>query len=207
MATSGGPATEEGPLDGCRRLRVPGRHAVRVAALLDAPGLARDGALDAPHRLDPPRPRLSRIRHRSWGSRPRLSSCVHVVRRDSPPSHRAVQRCLARRPEPFAHRARSRLVLTSGQRRHRGRSRLLLASEQCRHRARGRFVVASRPRSSLNGWWSWGDGRRHTSLPCPRLRAGTPTSGHEGAASGGKERAPRCERRRAPSSVSAWSFA
>lgn len=41
MATSGGPATEEGPLDGCRRLRVPGRHAVRVTALRDAPGLAR----------------------------------------------------------------------------------------------------------------------------------------------------------------------
>lgn len=175
MATSGGPATEEGQLPGCRRLRVPGRHALRVAEFREAAGLARDGALDAPHRLDPPRPRLSRIRHRSWGARPRLSSCVHVG------------------PEGFSPALlRRRLVLTSGQR---------------RHRARGRFVVASRPRSSLNGWWSWGDGRRHTSLPCPRLRAGTPRSGHEGAASGGKERAPRCEGRRAPSSVSAWSFA
>lgn len=192
-----------------RHLRWAG-HGGRAASRVQAsPGARSPRASGGGRTASPrsPRPRLSRIRHRSWGSRPRLSSCVHVVRRDSPPSHRAVQRCLARRPEPFAHRARSRLVLTSGQRRHRGRSRLLLASEQCRHRARGRFVVASRPRSSPNGWWSWGDGRRHTSLPCPRLRAGTPTSGHEGAASGGKERAPRCEGRRAPSSVSAWSFA
>ena len=53
MATSGGPAREEGQLPGCRRLRVPGRHALRVAEFREAAGLARDGALDAPHRLDP----------------------------------------------------------------------------------------------------------------------------------------------------------
>lgn len=126
-----------------RHLRWAG-HGGRAASRVQAsPGARSPRASGGGRTASPrsPRPRLSRIRHRSWGSRPRLSSCVHVG------------------PEGFSPaQLRRRLVLTS---------------EQCRHRARCRFVVASRPRSSLNGWWSWGDGRRHTSLPCPRLRAGT----------------------------------
>lgn len=208
MATSGGPAREEGQLPGCRRLRVPGRHALRVTALRDAPGLARGWC--AGRTASPRSPSPAFVSHSSPVVR--VSPTHQLMRPRGPEGFSPVSSCRTAVPRSAAGAVRSSCPEPP-------RAHVRAMSPSCPDPPHthvrtmspscpGPFrplipapVVAQRLEAV---------GRRPTpyqpSLP-PRLRPGTPASGHEGAASGSKERAPRCERRRAPSSVSAWSCA